>query len=213
MTDPYAITGGSPLQRFAVVCLRLLGWTAVMAPPPGQKFILIGYPHTTNWDFLFAILWGWASGTRFRWVGKKQLFPPVLGVVMRWLGGIPVDRGKEKSDFVTRVAESFKNYDNLWLVVAPEGTRSRAEYWRSGFYYMALEAGIPIAFAFVDYPKKVVGVGGYLMPTGNLEADFEQIRQFYQSKIGHDPAKQGPIRLKPKNVEGPESRVESQEQK
>ncbi|MDX2004979.1 MAG: lysophospholipid acyltransferase family protein [Meiothermus sp.] len=210
MTHPYAITGGSPIQRFAVACLRLLGWTAVKAPTAGQKFILLGYPHTSNWDFLYAILWGWASGTRFRWVGKKQLFPPVLGAVMRWLGGIPVDRGKAKSDFVTQVAETFKNYDNLWVVVAAEGTRSRAEYWRSGFYYMALEAGIPIALAYLDYSKKEVGVGGYFTPTGNLEADFEQIKRFYEGKVGHDPAKQSPIRLKPKAAEGQDSRAEGQ---
>lgn len=176
MAHPYEIRPQTPWQRFGVWALQMLGWTAVMAPPPGKKFVLVGYPHTSNWDFLYALLWGMASGTRFRWVGKKQLFPPVLGVVMRWLGGIPVDRSKTGGDFVSQVARIFDQHDNLWVVVAAEGTRSRAEYWKSGFYYMALEAKVPIALAYLDYSRKEVGIGGYFTPSGNIEADFEQIK-------------------------------------
>lgn len=199
MTHPYAVQPQTPWQRFGVWGLRMLGWTAVMAPPPGKKFVLVGYPHTSNWDFLYALLWGMASGTRFRWVGKKQLFSPVIGVVMKWLGGIPVDRSKVGGNFVTQVARIFDQHDNLWVVVAAEGTRSRAEYWKSGFYYMALEAKVPIALAYMDYHKKEVGVGAYFYPTGQIEADFEQIRTFYDDKVGRHPSKQSPIRLKPKD--------------
>jgi 1-acyl-sn-glycerol-3-phosphate acyltransferase len=199
MNHPYAIQPKTPWQRFGVWALKMLGWTAVMAPPPGKKFVLVGYPHTSNWDFLYALLWGMASGTRFRWVGKRELFPPVLGVVMRWLGGIPVDRSKSGGDFVRQVARIFEQHDNLWVVVAAEGTRSRAPYWRSGFYYMALEAKVPIALAYIDYSRKEVGVGGYFTPSGNLEADFEQIRAFYADKVGRNPSKQSPIQLKPKD--------------
>ncbi|RDI94547.1 glycerol acyltransferase [Meiothermus sp. QL-1] len=183
-------------QRLGFWALRLLGWTPVLAPPPGQKFVLVGYPHTSNWDFLFALLWGLASGTRFRWVGKKELFPPLLGWVMRGLGGIPVDRGRVGGDFVKQVARLFAGYDNLWVVVAAEGTRSRAAHWRTGFYYMALEAKVPIALAYLDRTTREVGVGGYLVPTGDLEADFERIRAFYQGKVGLRPERQSPIRLK-----------------
>ncbi|MDW8424346.1 MAG: lysophospholipid acyltransferase family protein [Meiothermus sp.] len=199
MAHPYAIHPQTPWQRFGVWALQRLGWTAVMAPPPGNKFVLVGYPHTSNWDFLYALLWGMASGTRFRWVGKKELFPPVLGAVMRWLGGIPVDRSKAGGDFVKQVARIFDRHDNLWVVVAAEGTRSRAPYWKTGFYYMALEAQVPIALAYIDYPRKEVGIGGYFTPTGQIEADFEQIRHFYADKTGRDPSKQSPIRLKPKD--------------
>jgi 1-acyl-sn-glycerol-3-phosphate acyltransferase len=189
-------------QTLALSLLRLLGWTAVMAPPPGRKFVLVGYPHTSNWDFLYAVLWAWASGTRFRWVGKKELFPPVLGGLMRWLGGIPVDRSKRGGDFVSQVARLFDRYDDLWVVVAADGTRSRAEYWRTGFYYMALEAKVPLALAYIDYRRKEVGIGGYFTPTGNLEADFEQIKTFFSDKTGRNPEKQTPIRLKPKDEVG-----------
>ncbi len=199
MTHPYAIRPQTPWQRFGVWGLQMLGWTAVMAPPQGKKFVLVGYPHTSNWDFLYALLWGMASGTRFRWVGKKQLFPPVIGVVMKWLGGIPVDRSKAGGDFVTQVARIFDQHDNLWVVVAAEGTRSRSEYWKSGFYYMALEAKVPIALAYLDYSRKEVGIGGYFTPSGHIEADFEQLKGFYADKVGHDPSKQSPIRLKPKD--------------
>lgn len=198
MSHPYAIRPQTPWQRFGVWALQMLGWTAVIAPPPGKKFVLVGYPHTSNWDFLYALLWGMASGTRFRWVGKKQLFPPLLGGVMKWLGGIPVDRSRAGGDFVKQVARIFEQHDNLWVVVAAEGTRSRAPYWKSGFYYMALEAKVPIALAYLDYSRKEVGIGGYFTPSGNIEADFEQIRTFYADKIGRDPNKQSPIRLKPK---------------
>lgn len=203
MAYPHAIRPQTPRQRLGVWALRLLGWTAVMAPPPGKKFVLVGYPHTSNWDFLYALLWGMASGTRFRWVGKKELFPPVLGVVMKWLGGIPVDRSKAGGNFVGQVARIFDQHDSLWVVVAAEGTRGRAEYWKSGFYYMALEAKVPIALAFIDYRKKEVGIGGYFSPSGNIEADFAQIRDFYTDKVGKNPSKQSPIRLKPKNGETP----------
>lgn len=117
---------------------------------------------------------------------------------MRWLGGIPVDRSKAGGDFVKQVARIFEQHDNLWVVVAAEGTRSRAPYWKSGFYYMAQEAKVPIALAYIDYSRKEVGIGGYFTPSGHIEADFEQIKAFYADKVGRDPSKQSSIRLKPK---------------
>lgn len=188
------------MQKFAVWTLGLLGWTPVLAPPTGTKYVMVGYPHTSNWDFLYAVLWGWASGQRFRWIGKKELFPPVVGVGMRWLGGIPVDRSKKGGDFVAQVARIFGRSDNLWVVVAADGTRGRAEYWRTGFYYMALEAKVPLALAYLDYKRREVGVGGYFQPTGNLQADFEHLKAFFSDKTGKNPEQQSPIRLKPKDA-------------
>ncbi|MBF6594903.1 MAG: lysophospholipid acyltransferase family protein [Thermaceae bacterium] len=207
-THPYAIQGHSLLQKFAVAMLRLLGWTAVMAPPTGKKYVMVGYPHTSNWDFLYAVLWGWASGQRFRWIGKKELFPPVLGLVMRWLGGIPVNRSKQGGDFVSQVAGIFDRSDNLWVVVAADGTRKKALYWRTGFYYMALEAKVPLALAYLDYKRKEVGVGGYFNPSGNLPADFEQIKTFFADKTGKNPDQQSEIRLKPELAQPPSGNLE-----
>lgn len=183
-------------QRLATWALSLLGWKAILEPPPGPKFVAVGYPHTSNWDFLYAILWKFATGLPMNWVGKKELFPPVLAPVMKALGGIPVDRGKKGGDFVSRVAQLIRRRDSIVLVVAAEGTRSRAPYWRSGFYYMALEAQVPIGLGYIDYSRRELGIGAYFLPSGDIHADFERIRAFYAGKVGKKPEKASPIRLK-----------------
>jgi len=186
------------LQRLGLWLLRLSGWKPIFNLPDVPKFVAIGYPHTSNWDFFPALFWGWASGLPFRWVGKKELFPPVLGRVMIWLGGIPVDR-KNSRGFVGQVADYLKNAEAGVVVIAPDGTRKRAPYWRTGFYYMALEAGVPIALGYINYKNKEVGVGGWLTPSGDLEADFARIRSFYEEKgWGLNPANHSPIKPKPR---------------
>lgn len=182
-------------QRLATKLLNLFGWKVIHEPSPGPKFVVVGYPHTSNWDFLPAIGWAWATGFKMNWIGKRELFNGLLGPIMRRLGGIPLNRDKSKN-FVDQVVEIIKSRDEIALVIAAEGTRKRAEYWRSGFYYMALEAGVPIGLGSPDWGKKEVGIGAYLMPTGNIEADFEVIRGYYADKVGHDPEKMSPIRLK-----------------
>jgi 1-acyl-sn-glycerol-3-phosphate acyltransferase len=117
--------------------------------------------------------------------------------IMTWLGGIPVDRDKSRN-FVQKVADLFATRDELFLIIAAEGTRSRAEYWKTGFYYIALEAKVPLALAYIDWKRKEVGIGGYFTPTGDLEADFAAIKGFFEPVVGRDPSKQSPIRLKPK---------------
>ena len=183
-------------QRFFSLLLGAFGWKAILEPPPGPKFVAVGYPHTSNWDFLPAVGWAWATGLKASFIGKKQLVQGVLGPLMLRLGVIPVDRDKTKN-FVRQVAEIIEERPEIALVVAAEGTRDRAEHWRSGFYYMALEAQVPIAFGFLDWGRKEVGIGAYLMPTGDLERDFETIRAFYAGVKGRDESKQSPVRLKP----------------
>ncbi|GAA5334111.1 MULTISPECIES: lysophospholipid acyltransferase family protein [Thermus] len=182
------------MRRLAGWVLRLLGWRYHMPPPPGGSYVLIGAPHTSNWDFFIGILALWALGIRARWLGKKELFRPPLGWLLRFLGGIPVDRSR-RSNLVDQVAEILKR-ENLAILITPEGTRGKAPYWRTGFYYMALKAGVPIALGYADFRKKEVGIGGYLYPTGDLKRDFAEIRAFYQDKVGLRPEKQGPIRIR-----------------
>ena len=176
--------------------LGLFGWKAVLEPPPGKKFVALGYSHTSNWDFLPLIGWAWATGVKASFVGKRELFDGPLGPVMRRLGGIPLDRDKSKN-FVQRVAEIITSRDEIFMVIAAEGTRSHAAYWKSGFYYMALEANVPIALGLIDWKRKLIGMGAYLRPTGDLESDFEVIKAFYKDVVGRDPRKQGPVVLKP----------------
>ena len=183
-------------QRFGTALLGLFGWKAVLQPPPGKKFVAIGYPHTSNWDLLPLIVWAWATGVKASFIGKRELFNGPMGPIMRRLGGIPLDRDKSKN-FVQTVAELIQSRDEIFLVIAAEGTRSKTAYWKSGFYYMALEAHVPIALGLIDWKRKLIGMGAYLTPTGDLEADFLVIKAFYKDVVGRDPRKQGPVALKP----------------
>ena len=182
------------MQKLARFLLRLFGWELKVAPPPSRKYVLIGAPHTSNWDFVVGLLALWGARIRARWLGKKELFKPPLGYLMRALGGIPVDRSRREG-LVDQVAEIFRR-EEIAILITPEGTRGKAPDWRTGFYYMALKAGVPIALGYADFRRKEVGIGGYLYPTGDIRRDFAAIRAFYQDKTGLRPEKQGPIRIR-----------------
>jgi 1-acyl-sn-glycerol-3-phosphate acyltransferase len=188
------------MQKLALFLLKAFGWKLCIAPPPSKKYVLIGAPHTSNWDFVVGLLGLWGGRIRARFLGKKELFKPPLGFLMRALGGIPVDRSR-RSNLVDQVAEIFKREEEIAILITPEGTRGRAPYWRTGFYYMALKAGVPIALGYADYRRKEVGIGAYLYPTGDIRKDFALIREFYQDKTGLRPEKQGPIRIREEVVE------------
>jgi 1-acyl-sn-glycerol-3-phosphate acyltransferase len=180
--------------------LKLAGWRVQIPTYPGPKFILIAAPHTTNWDLYFMMACGWTMGLRVSWIGKDSLFHFPLGPFMRWIDGIPVDRSKHQNQ-VKAAAEIFRERDALVLAVAPEGTRSKAEYWRSGFYYMALEARVPIGLGFLDYARKVGGIKGFYQPTGDIHADMAHFREAYRDVRGKYPALETPARLRDE-VEG-----------
>ncbi|AEV15673.1 Acyltransferase [Thermus sp. CCB_US3_UF1] len=187
------------MRALAGWLLRLGGWRYHMPPPPCKRYVLIGAPHTSNWDFFVGILALWALGIRARWLGKKELFRPPLGWLLTLMGGIPVDRSRRKG-LVDQVAAILRERE-VAILITPEGTRGKAPYWRTGFYYMALKAGVPIALGYADFHRKEVGVGGYLWPTGDLKRDFAAIRAFYQDKVGLRPEKQGPIRIREEEEE------------
>ncbi len=152
------------MQKLALFLLKPFGWSLKIEPLPSKKYVLIGAPHTSNWDFIVGLLGLWGGRIRARFLGKKELFRPPLGYLMRALGGIPVDRSR-RANLVDQVAEIFRREKEIAILVAPEGTRGKAPYWRTGFYYMALKAGLPIALGYADYRRKEVGIGGYLYPT------------------------------------------------
>jgi Acyltransferase len=194
-TTPHIHEPVTKRQQVASWLMGLFGWKAILEPPLGKKMVVVGFAHTSNWDFFPAIGWAWATGLKASFIGKRQLTDGVLGPIMLRLGIIPLDRDKGKN-FVSQVAEIIESRDEIALVVAAEGTRSRADYWRSGFYYMALEAKVPLALAYLDWSKKEVGIGRYMMPMGDLEADFAIIKAFYANVRGRDLSKQGPVQLK-----------------
>jgi 1-acyl-sn-glycerol-3-phosphate acyltransferase len=182
-------------QVIARTILRLLSWKLDVIYPESPKFVLVGAPHTSGWDLLFALLLMHGAGIKMYWVGKDTIFRWPLGILMRWLGGIPVNR-RSRNNFVQQVVDIFDQSDELVIAIAPEGTRSNAKYWKTGFYYIALGAGVPIALGFIDYGGKAVGVGPTVIPSGDIEADFVRIKEFYTGIEGKNPELQGEIKTR-----------------
>lgn len=184
-------------QYIARAILRAISWEWQLTLPENPKFIVIGAPHTSNMDFVFMLLLKFASGLKLHWIGKHTIFKPPLGGLMRRLGGIPVDR-RSSNNLVESIVGVIKQQDKYIVAIAPEGTRSKSKYWRTGFYYIALGAEIPIAMGYIDYKEKVVGIGPSFSPSGDIHADFVGIQNFYAGKIGKYPHKQGPLQLRPR---------------
>ena len=171
------------------------GWQYTGTRPDAAKFVAIGAPHTSNWDFILFL----AVVSHFRLpalvIGKSSLVRWPFGNLMRRLGIIPVERDSGQG-MVEQMAAEFARHREMALVVAPEGTRGRSEYWRSGFYRIALAAEVPIVLTFLDYPNKRAGIGPLIEPSGDLVADMHRIRTFYADIEGKHPANRGPIRLR-----------------
>lgn len=181
------------LSRFL---LKIFGWQTELNVQVPDKCILIGAPHTTNWDFPLAILGMSAMGIQFNWVGKHTLFRWPLGYFMRSLGGISLDRKSGGTGFAIKAIDAFRSHERFILAIAPEGTRHKTDHWKSGFYKIAIKSKVPIAMGFVDYKKKVLGIGDILTPSGEKERDFNQIKDFYLDKSGKHPEKQGEINFR-----------------
>lgn len=154
--------------------------------PEEDAGILIGAPHTSNWDFLLMLGLSWQSGIRVKFLGKHQLFTGPLGPLMRALGGIPVDR-RDPSRVVAEIVSRLEAGERFFLVVTPEGTRSRGAHWRSGFYRIAREADLPVTLGYVDRSSMTTGVGPTFRLTGDVRADMDRIRAFYRDKTGVRP--------------------------
>jgi len=175
------------IARCAGSVLQSAGWTTRIAIPDGlDRCVVIGAPHTSNWDFILTLLVGAQIELDFAWVGKQTLFRPPWGAIMRATGGIPVDR-RSRQNAVSQLADALRASDQLALVIAPEGTRSRTEYWKSGFYYIAREAEVPIVLGYVDYRDREAGLGGVIDPVGPVDSVMETLREFYTDKVGLDP--------------------------
>jgi 1-acyl-sn-glycerol-3-phosphate acyltransferase len=184
------------LPRLGAWLLRLAGWRVVLVQPVPKRCVAIFYPHTSNWDTALGLCAKFMVGLKIRFVGKDTLFAkPFIGpLLMRW-GGIPVNR-RAPTGFVRQMQDEFERSVEFRLAIAPEGTRSRTEFWKSGFYRLARAATVPLALGFIDYARKEVGVGAYLDLTGDVEMDMARIRAFYADKRGRYPSKQAPIRLR-----------------
>jgi 1-acyl-sn-glycerol-3-phosphate acyltransferase len=168
------------LRPFSIGMLRLAGWRLEGALPVDcTKAVVIGAPHTSNWDLPYTLMSAFALKAHVHWMGKHSLFRFPFGALMQWLGGIAVNREKS-TDMVAASASALRQATgSLYLVVSPEGTRSKTRYWKTGFYYIAQQAGVPIVMAYIDYSNKVVGVGPVFTPSGDIVADMQAIKAFY----------------------------------
>lgn len=187
------------LQTLSKSTLSVFGWQLADNVPGDKKLLIIGAPHTSNWDFPLSLLALSALGLRFSWIAKHTLFEGFAGPFFRAIGGIPVNRNL-RSGFLNQMVNAYGEHEKLTLAIAPEGTRSKTDHWKAGFYHIAVKAQVRICFGFVDYSSKTVGLGPCLMPSRDITHDFEIIKKFYQDKIGKFPDKQSDIRLREKEI-------------
>jgi 1-acyl-sn-glycerol-3-phosphate acyltransferase len=183
----------SPLRRAALGLLALFGWRSVLVWPPEPKGVIIVYPHTSNWDFIVGMLFKIGYGLPANWIGKAEMFPKPFKGLLEWLGGIPLDR-RRTTGFLDAMVQEYRRRDWMWVAIAPEGTRSHTDHLKSGFYQIAVAAGVPVALAYIDYGSRTVGIDTYLHMTGDRDADLERIRAFYATKRGRHPEFAGELR-------------------
>jgi 1-acyl-sn-glycerol-3-phosphate acyltransferase len=176
------------LRWFSLIVLKITGWRMHGRLPATPKFVLVGAPHTSNWDLPYALFIIFVLRGKIYWLGKESLFHRPLKGFFKWLGGIPIDRSKSKN-VVAQSIQQFHQNEKLILTIAPEGTRSRVKKWKTGFYHIAKGANVPIVLGFLDYQRKTGGIGPVIYPTGNIEADMETIRAFYDGITGKFPEK------------------------
>ncbi len=182
-------------QRLARTVVRVMGYRMVGEVPPSG--ILVGAPHTSNWDFITMLLVMWHGGAHPRVLVKKELFRGPLGWVLRGFGGVPLDRANP-GGVVRELVEEAGGDEPFRLIIAAEGTRTKGEYWKSGFHRISRETGLPITLAFFEPPTKTMGFGPTFHAGEDVGADMDLIRAFYADKHG----------IKPKNATVPRLREE-----
>lgn len=165
---------------------KQMGWTANVTEKHPDKYIICLAPHTSNWDFLIGQLYNTAMGMKSNFLMKKEWFFWPLGSLFRWLGGIPVYRQKHTS-MTDAMAETIKTTDHFRLCITPEGTRSRVEEWKKGFYFIALKAEVPILLYAIDYKRKLIECKMTITPSGNMDDDMRKIKLYFKDYIGKKP--------------------------
>lgn len=167
---------------------KRLGWTKNVTEAHPGKYIICLAPHTSNWDFMLGQLYMRAEGYRIHFMMKKEWFKWPLGALFRRLGGIPVWRSKHNS-LTDNLAETAKKAQEFHLCITPEGTRSLAPEWKKGFYFIALKAELPILLYGIDYEKKLIQCTKTVIPSGNVEKDMREIKQYFVDFKGKHPEK------------------------
>lgn len=180
---------------FGRLVMWLAGWRVEGEVPPANKMIVIAAPHTSNWDLIFLLGAAFTLNLSINWLGKDSLFRGPLGLILRFTGGIPIDRSRS-NNMVSNLAQDIRDGDGCAIVVPPSGTRGYTEYWKSGFYWIAKEADIPLVCGYLDYARKVAGLGLSFVPSDSVKADMDRLRAFYEPIAAKFPAKKSTIRLR-----------------
>ncbi len=173
----------------STLVLFFFGWKAQGPLPQVPKCVMIAAPHTSNWDFVFTLAIAFKLKAQVYAMGKKSITEGPFGGIMKWLGVIAIDRSKS-NNIVDITIQQFNQSEKLIMIVPPSGTRKKVAYWKTGFYYIAVGAGVPISLGFLDYQKKIGGIGPLFYPTGDIEADMIEIKKFYADVVGKYPEKQ-----------------------
>ncbi len=171
-------------RTLARLLLRAAGWSTVGRVP--TKGVLVGAPHTSNWDWVLTMLLAWSNDVQLRLLVKQEFFRGPLGPLLRATGGVPLDRTSPGATIRSLLAEADED-ETFLLGIAAEGTRRRGEFWKAGFYRISQQSGLPITLAFLDAPSRTVGFGPTFPPTGDVRADMDRIREFYADKRGIHP--------------------------
>lgn len=182
-------------KAFAKWLLKTLGWTVQGSMPDDiKKSVVIAAPHTSNWDLLYTILTFYVLDIPLRFTIKKELEKPVVGPILKSFGAIFVDRspkkaGMKRKSMVEAMTDLFNEREELYIVVTPEGTRSYAPKWKTGFYWTAKNANVPITLGFIDYKHKIAGIGPIVKASGDIDKQMAELRSFYLDKTGCYPEK------------------------
>jgi 1-acyl-sn-glycerol-3-phosphate acyltransferase len=175
--------GKTLMRRLALIVFRFAGWKPAGKRPDISKYVIIAAPHTSNWDFLYTICLAFIFEIKPFIMMKDAWFRWPMGPFLRWLGAIPVDRSKS-THVVARSIQAFRAHSRMVLVVPPSGTRGKVMHWKTGFYHIAKGANVPIVLGYLDYRRKVGGIGPVVHPTGNMEEDMKVIQNFYVDIAG-----------------------------
>lgn len=195
-----------PVSLLAKGILRLMGWRLSGALPDVPKFVLLAGPHTSNMDGFLMLLTAFALRAKPDWMVKSELVKGPLGWLILKMGGMPINR-RSSDNVVDQAVKCFNEREQIMLVISPEGTRRKTSFWRTGFYWIAVNANVPIGLGFLDYKYKRAGFHSMFTPTGNIEADMEELWKVYRLFTAKYPENYSDMKLRPYNS-SPEEQAE-----
>ena len=166
-------------QWIARYLMSLFGWRIEVDAPDLPKLVLVGAPHTSNWDFVLTLATFFALSVRISWMAKHTFFRWPLKGPLEWLGGVPIDRTIRDGGVVSQTVEAFNEREKFVIAIMPEGTRTKVYQWKTGFYHIAQGANVPIVLIRFDYGRKVMGVGPTIEPSGDVAADMAKIQAIF----------------------------------